>query len=254
MWLKILKTGLFFGLVLLLVACGATSEEVPDLEFSATPEEGGAPQFVVTPDGYPVAVLAEPAIEGYPGPGSTVVGQSIDGRKQTAVAAYELALAVALDEFSPEAYLYTIAPSNIMLSNLGNPPVLPGWFYIFKKPESRREFIVQVVDSIITGTTLTESISDIQPAPLPIDINQVVLDSDEIFTLFPPANASDICFSTFSTKSALSLRDSPTSSCTASARSIRVKVLSVIVSPLFGWGDLRPSSKRESITSTCPAF
>ncbi len=183
MLLKSVKIGLLFGLVLLLMACGA-APEAPDWEFSATPVEGGAPQFLESPDGYPVVELAEPAIQGYPGPASTAVGQTIDGRKQTAVSAYELALPVALDEFSPDAYLHTIAPSQIMLSNLGNPPVLPGWFYIFKKPESRREFIVQVVDNVVTGTTLTESVSDIQPVPLPIDMNQVVIDSDEIFALF----------------------------------------------------------------------
>ncbi|MAT97143.1 MAG: hypothetical protein CL608_08375 [Anaerolineaceae bacterium] len=180
-----------FGLILFLslAACGA-APETPDLEFSATPEEGGNPQFLVTQEGYPVVVEDAPVLEGYPGPAGTVIGQSVDGRSQTAVAAYELALEVALDEFSPEAYLHTIAPSNIMLSNLGNPPVLPGWFYIFKRPESRRELVVQVVDSVVTGTTLTESVSDIQPTPLPIDMNQITLDSDDVFELFNEVGGS----------------------------------------------------------------
>jgi hypothetical protein len=180
---KIIKVGLLLGMVLSLIACGAEPETV-NLEFSATPEEGGAPQFLVTPDGYPVAVTNDPVSGGYPAPAGTVVGQSVDGRSQTAVSAYEIALSVALDEFTPDAYLHTIAPSNIMLSNLGNPPVLPGWFFIFKRPDSRRELIVQVVDTIVTGTTLTESVSDIQPTPLPIDMSQVVLDSDDVFTRF----------------------------------------------------------------------
>ncbi len=190
---KIIRKEAIFGflllMVLLLVACGA-APETPDLEFSTTPEEGGGPQFLETPEGYPVSVQEEPALEGYPGPAGTVIGQSVDGRGQTALAAYELAQQVAIDEFSPEAYLHTIAPSHIMLSNLGNPPVLPGWFFIFKRPESRRELIVQVVDNLVTGTTMTESVSDIQPTPLPIDINQVVLDSNDVFELFNEIGAS----------------------------------------------------------------
>lgn len=186
---KLIKAGLLFTLVLLIGACGA-APETPDLEFSATPVEGGAPQFLATSDGYPIAGLDAPVVDGYPGPAGTVVGQSADGRSQTALSAYEIALGVALAEFAPDAYLHTIAPSNIMLSNLGNPPVLPGWFFIFKRPDSRRELIVQVVDSIVTGTTLTESVSDIQPTPLPIDMSQVVLDSDDVFELFNEVGSS----------------------------------------------------------------
>ncbi len=181
---KVLKTGLLFGIVLLIVAACRAAPENSNLQFSVTPEEGTGPQFLVTPDAYPVEPSDELVTQGYPGPPGTIVGQSVDGRSQTAVAAYELALAVARDEFSPDAYLHTIAPSNIMLSNLGNPPVLPGWFYIFKRPDSRRELIVQVVDTFVTGTTLTESVSDIKPAPLPIDMGQIALDSDKIFARF----------------------------------------------------------------------
>ena len=177
-----LRWGIISFFFFFLVACGAASE-TPDLEFSTTPEQG-APQFLETPEGYPVPIVVEPATEGYPIAAGTVEGQTEDGRSQTALAAYQLALSVALDEFSPDAYLHTIAPSHIMLSNLGNPPVLPGWFFVFKRPESRRELIVQVVDNIVTGTTLTESVSDIQPVPLPVDITQVILDSDDVLARF----------------------------------------------------------------------
>lgn len=186
---KLLKVGLLLGLVFLLSACGA-APDTPDLEFSVTPEGGGAPEFLVTAEGYPVEVLDAPVVEGYPGPAGTVEGQSTDGRSLTALAAYEIAQAVALTEFSSDAYLHTIAPSHIMLTNLGNPPVLPGWFFIFKRPESRRELIVQVVDDFVTGTTLTESVSDIQPAPLPIDMTQVALDSDDVLNLFNEVGGS----------------------------------------------------------------
>ncbi|MCA9917143.1 MAG: hypothetical protein KC445_04285 [Anaerolineales bacterium] len=172
--------------LLLLGACAAAPEETPDLEFSTTPESGGAPEFLAeaTPEGYPVSSPVETPDDGYPGPAESGIALSADGRSQTAVTAYQTALAVAQEEFSPDAYLHTIAPSNIMLSNLGNPPVLPGWFFIFKRPESRRELIVQVVDDLVTGTTLTESVSDIQPAPMPVDMSLVNLDSDEIFARF----------------------------------------------------------------------
>lgn len=43
---------------------------------------------------------------------------------------------------------------------------------------------MQVVDDLVTGTTLTESVSDIQPAPMPVDMSLVNLDSDEIFARF----------------------------------------------------------------------
>lgn len=182
---NITKVTITLLLLFVLAACGAAEETPNDLTFSTTPESGGAPEFLdETQEGYPVEEPEESGSEGYPAPASTLEGQSIDGRNQTAVAAYNLAMSVALDEFSPDAYLHTIAPSHIMLSNLGNPPVLPGWFYIFKRPDSRRELIVQVVDNLVTGTTLTESVSDIQPTPLPIDMSQIALDSDDVFARF----------------------------------------------------------------------
>ncbi|EAQ06490.1 hypothetical protein SKA53_05363 [Yoonia vestfoldensis SKA53] len=51
---------------------------------------------------------------------------------------------------------------------------------------------------------------------------------DEILTVSPATSESDTCVSTLSTRSALSLRDRPTSLWTASARSMRVSVLSAI--------------------------
>ena len=57
---------------------------------------------------------------------------------------------------------------------------------------------------------------------------------EEILTCSPVTSASETCWSTLSTSCALSLRDRPTSRKTASLRSIRVSVFSLITIPPFG--------------------
>jgi hypothetical protein len=179
-----------FLTALLLVAC---SERPPQSEmpFVTTPELVTGPQFLATPP--ETGAYPEPADDqiGYPVPSDLPQGypavanrHSIDGRSRSALQSYETALSVALEEFSPEAQLYTISPSGIMLINLGNPPVLPGWFYTFRKPDSRREFIVQVVDDFVTGTTLTEAMVDIGPGVRPIEVHQIKLDSTQVLVQF----------------------------------------------------------------------
>lgn len=198
-----IKYGIFAGAILFLLAgCGSRSiPDQPELEFSVTPEPGGQPVFSQpgnvnesVAEGYPAPSNGE---SGYPGPLSNapngengtgypapISPHSQDGRLLTALQSYELAYPVAQSEFSTDAYLVEIVPSHIMLRNLGNPPVLPGWFFKFKKPDSRREFIVQVVDEIITGTTLTESAMDVTLPPQPIDVSQIVLDSPDVLNKF----------------------------------------------------------------------
>ncbi|MBI1800577.1 MAG: hypothetical protein HYR71_02985 [Chloroflexi bacterium] len=97
---------------------------------------------------------------------------------------YKVALQAAQARFSPEAKLYAVLPSSIMISNLGGLPVLSGWFYRFKIAGSRREFIVQVVDGNLSGTTLAEAAVDVKPIELPIDPAQVKLDSPQVFAQF----------------------------------------------------------------------
>jgi hypothetical protein len=178
----------FVVLVFLLVGC-ANSQEPQNLGFVVTPEPEGQPDFLDNSAsypgpgdaGYPAPSVPSTSDSGYPAP---VSRHSVDGRAQTALQSYALVYPVALDEFHPDAYLAAIAPSRIMLTNLGNPPVLPGWFFKFRKPDSRREFIIHVVDDIITGTTLTESAMDIGPKELPIDLAQVALDSNSVLDQF----------------------------------------------------------------------
>ena len=184
---------LVVGSIFFIAGC-FNSEEPQNLAFVTTPEADGQPAFIpATPSsgypgtaaesGYPVpsGINAAGDNNGYPAP---VSPYSKDGRSRTAIQSYSLAAPVALDEFHPDAYLAAIAPSHIMLTNLGNPPVLPGWFFKFRKPESRREFIVHVVDDIITGTTLTEAAMDVGPVERPLDLSQVKFDSADALAQF----------------------------------------------------------------------
>jgi hypothetical protein len=162
----------------------------PDLSYTTTPEISSAPLLGERESGsgypgaqdvlpaYPAPSLAEGA---YPAPPTA---HSADGRRRTALDSYQLALEVARAEYSPDVQLYAIVPSGIMLANLGNPPVLPGWFYKFRKPDSRRDFFVQVVDEIVTGTTLAESVIDEMPLEQPIAIEQIRIDSDVVLARF----------------------------------------------------------------------
>ncbi len=184
----IMLLGLGSGL-LILAACdsGAPDDELP---FQVTPEPGLPAFGTVAPGdgaGYPGPDLI-PA-DAYPGPG-VVEGffdedTTPDGRLLTALEAYPLALAVAQEKFSPEASLYQIAPSSIMLVNIGNPPVRSGWFYVFKRPDNaRREFVVQVVDEDVVGSLQTEAAVQVGPDRLELDLEQVALDSDEVLARF----------------------------------------------------------------------
>jgi hypothetical protein len=180
------------GPLAFVVACGPSAPPpTVTAEFIVTPADEGAPDFLRTPEGALSPGLAEgdsypappPAVDerDYPAP---VLTSSVDGRRYTALQSYPLAEEIALTEFSADAYLAAIAPSHLMVRNLGNLPVLPGWFYKFRRPESRREFIVQVVDDVVTGSTLTESLRDPEKTERLIDLSQVVLDSPSVFELF----------------------------------------------------------------------
>ena len=184
-------------MILALLFSGCTNSESPqDFEYVTTPEVVDQSNFANTgsnSSGYPAALGSEDN-GGYPAPlpaqgdgeypVAITTDSSRDGRAQTALQSYEKAYAVALTEFHPDAYLAAIAPSHIMLTNLGNPPVLPGWFFKFRKPDSRREFIVQVVDDVISGSTLTESAMELATVENPIDISQINIDSDDVLEKF----------------------------------------------------------------------
>jgi hypothetical protein len=179
-----------FCLVVLLAACGTGEQEAtPEVEgttFVTTPQaESGDTEFFETPTARadatypsPVRPTIDPA---YPVPD---VGTET-GRSLTALEAHEIALEVAQQQFAPDAELYVVIPSSVMLRNLGYPPVPPGWFFKYKRsPDELSEFIVQVVDDGISGSNRVAPIVPLEPLELPIDVSQVNLDSDDVFAQF----------------------------------------------------------------------
>jgi hypothetical protein len=167
---------------LLLGACAGDNTATP--VFVTTPVPGGAPQFSAPTSqagSYP-APSGGPAA-GYPAPAQAGTSSS-DGRIQSALTSYKVAADTAAKDYNPDARLYGIIPSRIMIGNLGGPPVKLGWFYKFKTPGSPREYIIQVVDAVVSGTTQAEPLGEIKPAELPIDVSQLKLDSDKVLKQF----------------------------------------------------------------------
>lgn len=214
-----------FTLILLLAACGGTAQQdepTPEL-IEVTAEEGAGPaeEFFEgdepaaedgtdgsdTPpqpgdENYPAPPTAIPAADAvpypeaeagtYPEPGAGANAPSPDGRSLTALEAHDIALDVAQRQFDPEAQLYTIVPSTVMLNNLGGPPVAPGWFYKFKTdPDSLNEYVIQVVDDGTTGALEVSAISPLPELELPLDLDQIELDSDEVFAQFEEYAAAE---------------------------------------------------------------
>lgn len=148
-----------------------------------TPTAGAYPLGGSGDSGYPGPQAAAPN-NGYPAPEATATSGDPNGRANTALEGLAVAQEAASKELSPDAKLYAIVPSRIMIINLGSPPVVAGWFYKFKVPGSPRELVVQVVDNAISGTTAIEPIEPPAPAELPIDLDKVKLDSDEVYAKF----------------------------------------------------------------------
>jgi hypothetical protein len=178
---------LFYRLIsvfvlLFLIACTSQND---DALFSTTPEPG-VPQFGPTEEvSYPAPTTAAGSDMSYPAPTTTNdTISSGDGRSQSALVAYEQALAVAKEEFDTDVQLYAIVPSHIMIANLGGVPVLPGWFYKFKREGSPVEFIVHISDTTLTGTKAIEPIAEVEPTERPIDMSQVNLDSTDVLEQF----------------------------------------------------------------------
>lgn len=185
-------------LAALLAACGGPAPQEPERPFQVTPAPAtpGPSTFGTPQAGYPAPGAAPdaPAQGGYPAPGAAPGAAASDaypapgaaaedtfGRAETALAGVEAAESVAQSDFSPEARLIAVMPSRVMIGNLGGPPVQLGWFYKFKTEGSPREFIVQVVDGVVTGAVETEPIQEPQPAELPIALDQVAVDSDLVY-------------------------------------------------------------------------
>lgn len=172
-----LSVGFVLTIVIILAGCAQ-----PAQRFTTTPVPA-TPAIEQHPAGYPAATPATESQTGYPTSGEHQQ-RSRDGRSQSALTSYRVALDIAVREFDPAARLYAIVPSRIMLANLGGPPVMPGWFYRFKVPGQQRQFIVHIVDGQATGTTLAEPIEEPVPREQPIDLQRVTLDSDQVFAAF----------------------------------------------------------------------
>lgn len=128
---------------------------------------------------------AYPAPQGsgaYPAPAGDPTTQALQGRAQSALTSLQAAQDAAREQFNPEAQLYAIMPSQVMLRNLGSPPVVLGWFYKFKAPGSPREFIIQIVDGEVTGSLETEVVNPPTPFEQAIPLDSVTVDSDQVFT------------------------------------------------------------------------
>jgi len=155
------------------------------------PPQNQARYVVTAVPGAPHISQPGAAPSGYPSSNSGVAGYpaqtalaSKDGRSQSALTSLKVAERIAKEEYDPEARLYAIIPSGIMISNLGRPPVLPGWFYKFKRENSRREFTVHVADGQATGTTLAEPAVLPDEKELPIELDKVKFDSPQVFKRF----------------------------------------------------------------------
>lgn len=110
---------------------------------------------------------------------------SREGRSLTALEASEIAADYARSEYDPDAQFFMVIPSSVMLRNLGSPPVAPGWFFKFKTDEeSLGEFIVQVTDETISGSTNVAALVALDPLELPVDRDEVTVDSNDVFAQF----------------------------------------------------------------------
>lgn len=177
-----LLAGAALACALLLAAC---SQQPQDRPFQATLAPAtAAPLATPVAEAYPSPV--DPAVSGYPDPNATVAvpptDSSYEGRDTTALESYQLAREYAEQEFGP-VQLYAIIPSHIMLANLGNPPVEPGWFYKFQAANDPAYHFVQVVDGTVLGSRSLTPLGEDEPQE-PIDMGAVTVDSPAVFEQF----------------------------------------------------------------------
>ena len=177
-----LQRGLVLALVLL-AACNSQPQARPNQPFQVTPIPAatGTSQLVSTPAaGQPYPLVAT-STSAYPGPPTATPTGDRLGRDLTALKSLPFAQAQAVSDFSPNARLYAIVPSTVMIANLGNPPVVLGWFYKFKAEGSPREFVVQVVDGKVSGAVETEPITQVPPLQRVLPVDKVTLDSNQVY-------------------------------------------------------------------------
>lgn len=103
-----------------------------------------------------------------------------DGRSATALSAFEIAEAEAL-QWNQEAILVSVPMTRLMEANLGLPGHIPGWFFMFMVPGSPLEYYVNVYSGKMSGATEAQPvlIKDLPYTYLPLDLDSVKLDSDD---------------------------------------------------------------------------
>jgi hypothetical protein len=109
-----------------------------------------------------------------------------DNRSETAFQALPVALAYAKANWNKDAELYEIPALRMMEKNLGYPPSLPGWFYMFQVPNSPLEYYIEVQDNQVAGHTEAQPVVIGQRAftRQPIGDTQKLLDSDAVLELY----------------------------------------------------------------------
>ncbi|MCX7791479.1 MAG: hypothetical protein N2378_12630 [Chloroflexaceae bacterium] len=163
----------------LLSACSSQPSE-PTAQATATPSAATSPAPAQGSPG--PAADASATAPAYPGPADVAALPDTDGRSQTALESYKVALEYVRQQY-PNVDFLGIVPSHIMLNNLGNPPVTLGWFFKFKSPDDPAFHFVQVVDGEITGMRSLTPLGE-DETQLPIDMSKVTVDSPAVFERF----------------------------------------------------------------------
>lgn len=184
------------------LALAACSDQTQDLPYQTTPEPG-TPDFSqptisdINPDypypepaamptvdpSYPAPPTPQPENNAYPEPAATPSGTR-DGRSETALESYSIALDWAKQNFNPDPQFYGVVPSHIMIANLGSPPITEGWFYKFQAEGTSAHYYVQVIDGEISGGREITPLGEITPIELPFAVENITVDSDQLFELF----------------------------------------------------------------------
>lgn len=177
-----LRVAMLFA-VFILTAC--SSSQPPALPYQVTPV-AATPDYAASggtayPYPYPMVPFSMTPQPAYPAPAQS---SSPHGRATSVADSLLVAEAIAVGSFNPNVKLYAVVPSQIMLRNIGSPPVLPGWFFKFKVEGAAREFFVQVVDGQASGTTEAEPVEQPNPQELPIDMTLVKITSDQVLASF----------------------------------------------------------------------
>ncbi|MEI7768748.1 MAG: hypothetical protein WCI67_02110 [Chloroflexales bacterium] len=168
---------------LLIAACSNKPADLP-YKTTAIPVTPTVAQAPAASGGYP-APAANANDTGYPAPPAQAAGATDEGRSQTVFQSYQAALTWATQNFGPDAQLYEVVPSRVMLANLGNPPTALGWFYKFRAASKQGDdLFVQVVNGQFSGSRVLSPLGEVPKPELPIEISKLTIDSSKALEIF----------------------------------------------------------------------